>query len=138
MRERRVAMMKVLKTVATIAGAVLLAACAQDFVVGDWVALTGPCDDGAADQLSIVQELTGTGTLVVGCSGSASILCAANMYASESFTRNGMWQLQADFSFCEAANADLGRALKDCQENGTDQLRCCNPDGTGCLSYQRQ
>jgi len=32
---------------------------------------------------------------------------------------NGMWQLQADFNFCEH-RAVPRRAVKDCQENGTD------------------
>ena len=131
-------MPNLLKTLMTIAGAVLLVACAEDFVVGDWLATTGPCPDGSVDRLSVSAELTGTGELVVACSGEASVVCPANMYASESFTHNGMWQLQADFNFCEAIGQSLGRAVKDCQENGTDQLNCCNPDGTGCLAYQRQ
>jgi len=132
-------MRKCLKTVTAIAGTLVLVSCAEDFVVGEWVGQATLCTDGKVDKLSITSDLTGSGQLVVGCgSDQASLVCAAAMYASESITKKGMWELQADFSYCDAIQQDLGRRFKDCQENGTDQLRCCNPDGTGCLSYARQ
>ena len=132
-------MRKCLEAVAVVAGSLVLASCSEDFVVGDWAGQKVLCADGAVDKFSIITDLTGTGQLVVGCgSDDASLVCAASMYASESLTKKGMWELQADFSYCDAAKQDLGRRFKDCQENGTDQLRCCNPDGSGCLSYARQ
>jgi len=132
-------MRKCLKAVAALAGMLMLVSCAKDFVVGDWKGQPPLCADGKVDQFSITDDLTGTGQLVVGCDAAdASLVCAASMYTSESLTKKGMWELQADFSYCDALKQDLGRRFKDCQENGTDQLLCCNPDGSGCLSYARQ
>ena len=132
-------MRKCLKAVASVAGALVLASCAQDFVVGDWAGQQATCTDGTLDRFSITTDLTGSGTLVVACDAAGvSLVCPSNMYASESLTKKGMWELQADFSYCDAVRQDLGRRFKDCQENGTEQLRCCNPDGSGCLSYGRQ
>ena len=132
-------MNKCLKAVVSIGGALVLVSCAKDFVVGDWVGQLATCTDGVADQLTIGDELTGTASLVVDCDAAGvSLVCPAAMNASKSLTKSGSWQLQADFTFCDAVSVDLGRRYKDCQENGTDQLRCCNPDGSGCLTYQRQ
>ena len=132
-------MRKCLKIVAAVAGTLVLVSCAEDFVVGDWAGQSALCPDGASDKFSITTDLTGAGELVVGCGADdASLVCAATMYASESLTKKGMWELQADFSSCDAIHQDLGRRFKDCQENGTDQLRCCNPDGSGCVSYARK
>jgi hypothetical protein len=127
-----------IKAVASIGGALMLVACAKDFVVGDWVGQLAMCTDGVVDQLTIGDDLTGTGTLVVGCDADVSLACPASINASKSLTKSGSWQLQADFTACDAVSTDLGRRYKDCQENGTDQLRCCNPDGSGCLTYARQ
>ena len=132
-------MRKRLKTVASVASALVLVSCGTDFVIGDWAGQTPTCTDGTADRFTISEDLTGTGTLVVACDAQGvSMVCPASMYASESLTKKGMWEVQADFSYCEAVKQDLGRRFKDCQENGTDQLRCCNPDGTGCMTYGRQ
>jgi hypothetical protein len=133
-----VAMSTCLRAVGLLALAPALLACEDDFVVGDWLGAEAACADLATEQISITEDLTGTGALIVGCNGDASLVCPASMYASESLTKEGMWELQADFAYCDAVGQDLGRRFKDCQENGTDQLRCCNPDGSGCTSYLRQ
>jgi hypothetical protein len=131
-------MRKSLRAAALLAMAPALVACEEDFVIGDWLAAEPACADLVTERINIAEDLTGSGALVVGCSGDVSLVCPASMYASESLTKEGMWELQADFSYCEAVRQDLGRRFKDCQENGTDQLRCCDPDGTGCGSYLRQ
>jgi hypothetical protein len=57
----------------------------------------------------------------------------------ERYQRDGSWDLQADFGYCAAAEADLGRGYALCEAQSADtELFCCDSDGSDCVLYTRQ
>src|SRR5512133_773813 len=115
-----------------------LVACDED-VVGEWEAATYYCSDQRKDHFTIESDLTGDGTVVMSCAdgdGPAQV-CPAAM-AAIARQAEGRWQLEADMGYCDALAREVGRHYKECQVRAEgDELRCCNPDGTNCLSYTR-
>ena len=96
------------------------------------------CTDGQRDQLSIASDLTGTGTLLYKCAHTGeAIMCAVRLHASESYERDGRWELEGDVGYCAAAGADLGRLFEECEPISDDEYYCCDPSGRSCFDIVR-
>jgi len=131
---------KAMKVVGAVAGVLLLTAC-KSAIVGDWQSADPFCTDQSHDQITINDDLTGTGSIALACdakTGSA-VVCPANMIATERTGRKGAWELAADFGYCDAAKRDVGELYKECTLQSDDtQLRCCDPNGGDCFTYVQQ